>query len=113
MTLIEHPWHLWGQELLHMKHQAEEELWHPWARWLVHWTSIRTSQMLYGLHHKNKIKHNSENSLVFSTKIILPFPSSHDLVTQAAADLTHALLHPQPAGPFYQVGDEQAITLKR
>jgi hypothetical protein len=46
-------------------------------------------------------------------KLILPFPSSHDLATQAAADLTHALLHPQPAGPFCQVGDEQTIALKR
>jgi hypothetical protein len=46
-------------------------------------------------------------------KFILPFPSSHDLANQAAADLTHALLHPQPAGPFCQVGDEQMIALKR
>jgi hypothetical protein len=35
------------------------------------------------------------------------------LATQAVADLTHALLNPQPAGPFCQVGDEQAIALKR
>jgi hypothetical protein len=49
----------------------------------------------------------------FPQKIILPFPSSHDLATQAAADLTHALLHPQPAGPFCQVRDGQAIALKR
>jgi hypothetical protein len=35
------------------------------------------------------------------------------LATQAAADLTHALLNPQPEGPFYQVGDEQAIALRR
>jgi hypothetical protein len=35
------------------------------------------------------------------------------LATQAAADLTHALLNPQPAGPFCQVGDEQAIALRR
>jgi hypothetical protein len=46
-------------------------------------------------------------------KFILPFPSSHDLETQAAADLTHALLNPQPAGPICQVGDEQVIALKR
>jgi hypothetical protein len=46
-------------------------------------------------------------------KITLPFPSSHDLATQAAADLTHALLHPQPAGPFCQVGNEQTIASKR
>jgi hypothetical protein len=35
------------------------------------------------------------------------------LATQAAADLTHALLHPQPAGPSGKVGDEQTIALKR
>jgi hypothetical protein len=49
----------------------------------------------------------------FPHKFILPFPSSHDLATQVAADLTHALLHPQPVGPFCQVGDEQVIALKR
>jgi hypothetical protein len=46
-------------------------------------------------------------------KFKLPFPSSSELATQAAADLTHALLHPQPAGPFCQVGDKQAIALRR
>jgi hypothetical protein len=51
--------------------------------------------------------------LIFSEKITLPFPSAQDLATQAAADLTHALLHPQPAGPFCKVGDEQTIALKR
>jgi hypothetical protein len=35
------------------------------------------------------------------------------LATQAAADLTHALLNPQPAGQFCQVGDEQVIALRR
>jgi hypothetical protein len=47
------------------------------------------------------------------TKFTLPFPLSQDLATQAAADLTHALLHPQPAGPFCKVGDKQKIDLKR
>jgi hypothetical protein len=46
-------------------------------------------------------------------KLTLPFPSSQDLATQAASDLTHALLHPQPASPFYKVGNEQTIALKR
>jgi hypothetical protein len=46
-------------------------------------------------------------------KFTLPFPSSHDLATQATADLTHALLHPQPAGPFCQDGNDQTIALKR
>jgi hypothetical protein len=49
----------------------------------------------------------------FPEKFTLPFPSSQDLATRAAADLTHALLHPQPAGPFCKVGDEQTIALKR
>jgi hypothetical protein len=49
----------------------------------------------------------------FPEKITFPFPSSQDLATQAAADLTHALLHPQPASPFCRVGDEQTITFKR
>jgi hypothetical protein len=48
----------------------------------------------------------------FPEKFTLPCPSAHDLATQAAADLTYALLHPQPAGPFCQVGDEQTIALK-
>jgi hypothetical protein len=84
-----------------------------WARWLVYWSSIITLQMLQGLHHHNKIKQNSGNSRFFSTKTTLPFPSRHDLETQAASDLTHTLLHPQPAGPFCQVGGEQTIALKR
>jgi hypothetical protein len=46
-------------------------------------------------------------------KFKLPFPSSSELVTHAAADLTHALLNPKPAGPFCQVGDEQAIALRK
>jgi hypothetical protein len=46
-------------------------------------------------------------------KFTLPFPSSHDLATHAAADLTHTLLHPQPAGPFCQVDNEQTIALKQ
>jgi hypothetical protein len=49
----------------------------------------------------------------FPEKLILPFPSPQDLATQAAVDLTHALLHPQPAGQFCKVGDAQTIALKR
>jgi hypothetical protein len=39
----------------------------------------------------------------FPGKITLLFPSPQDLATQAAVDLTHALLHPQPSGPFCKV----------
>jgi hypothetical protein len=49
----------------------------------------------------------------FPEKFTLPFPSAQDLAIQAAADLTHALLHPQPAGPFFKVGDEKTLALKR
>jgi hypothetical protein len=44
---------------------------------------------------------------------MLPFTSAQDVATQAAAELTHALLHPQPAGPFCRAGDEQMIAFKR
>jgi hypothetical protein len=47
----------------------------------------------------------------FPTEVPLPFPSSQDLVTQASKQLTHALINPQPAGPFCQIGDEQMLTL--
>jgi hypothetical protein len=43
----------------------------------------------------------------------LPFPSAQDVATKAAEELTHALLHPQPAGLFCKVGDEQTLALKR
>jgi hypothetical protein len=46
-------------------------------------------------------------------KFKIPFPSSIELATQAAADVTYALLNPQPAGPLCQVGEEQAIALRR
>jgi hypothetical protein len=49
----------------------------------------------------------------FSEAFKLPFPSAQDLATKAAAELTHDLLHPQPAGPFCKVGDEQTLALKR
>jgi hypothetical protein len=49
----------------------------------------------------------------FPHQFEMPFPSSSDLATQDAAELTHALLNLQPAGPFCQVGDEQAITLRK
>jgi hypothetical protein len=49
----------------------------------------------------------------FPEKFRLPFPTPQDLATQAATDLTNALLHPQHAGPFCQVGDAHALALKR
>jgi hypothetical protein len=47
------------------------------------------------------------------TEVPLPFPSSKELASRAAKKLTHALLNPQPAGPFCQVGDEKMLALQR
>jgi hypothetical protein len=41
------------------------------------------------------------------------FPPPQDQATKASTELTRALLHPQPAGPFCQVGDAQTLDLKR
>jgi hypothetical protein len=49
----------------------------------------------------------------FPEKFTLPFPTPQDQATKAATELTRALLHPQPAGPFCQVGDAQTLALKR
>jgi hypothetical protein len=49
----------------------------------------------------------------FPEKFTLTFPSAQELATQAAADLTRALLHPQSAGLFCKVADEHTIALKR
>jgi hypothetical protein len=49
---------------------------------------------------KTRGKRIVETVELFPEKFTLPFPSSQDMATQAAADLTHPLLHPQPVGPF-------------
>jgi hypothetical protein len=48
----------------------------------------------------------------YPEKFTLPFPTPQDLATRAAADHTRALLHPQPSGPFCQVGDAQTLALR-
>jgi hypothetical protein len=48
----------------------------------------------------------------FPENFKLTFPSTQELATKAATELTHALLHPKPAGPFCKVGDEQTLALK-
>jgi hypothetical protein len=54
-----------------------------------------------------------ETGEFFPHQFKIPFPSSSDLATTAAAELTNALLNPHPAGPFCQVGNEQAIALRK
>jgi hypothetical protein len=51
--------------------------------------------------------------IFFPETFTLPFPSAQDLATKVATELIHALLHPQPAGPFCKVGDEKMWSLKR
>jgi hypothetical protein len=47
------------------------------------------------------------------TEVPLPFQSSKELANQAGKPLSHALLNPQPARPFCQVGNGQMLALKR
>jgi hypothetical protein len=49
----------------------------------------------------------------FPEKFTLTFATPQDQATKAATELTRALLNPQPAAPFYQVGDAQTLALKR
>jgi hypothetical protein len=44
-------------------------------------------------------------------EVKVSFPSSRDLATEAAKQLTYALVNPQPAGPFAQVDNEQLVAL--
>jgi hypothetical protein len=97
-----------------MKHQAGEEHGHhmdKMAGILVQpWSITDVTKFTSPKQEQTELW---KQLIFFPKKITLPFPSSHDLTTQAAADLMHALLHPQPAGPFCQVGNDQTIALKR
>jgi hypothetical protein len=95
-----------------MKHQIAEEHGHhmdkmdvtlapPWNIIDVTWYTL-VRQEVKGWYKQ----------FIFPTEALLPFPSSKELSTQAAKQLTHALLNPKPAGPFCQVGDEQMLALQ-
>jgi hypothetical protein len=43
----------------------------------------------------------------------MPYQSTKDLITEAAKQLTHEILHPQLAGPFAQVDGDQMLVLER
>jgi hypothetical protein len=47
------------------------------------------------------------------TEVPLPVTSSKELATQAAKQLTHALLNRKPAGPSCQINDKQTLALQR
>jgi hypothetical protein len=113
MISTKHQWHAQEQESLHMKPQTGGEL------------GLHMDNMGYigpALEHyrcytlyvtKTRGERVVETVDFFPKKFTLTFPSAQDLATQAAAEITHALLQPQPAGPFCKVGDEQTIALKR
>jgi hypothetical protein len=63
--------------------------------------------------NKTRVECVVETVDFFPETFKLPFPSTQDFSTKAATELTHALLHPHPAGPFCKVGDEQTLALKR
>jgi hypothetical protein len=84
-----------------------------WTRWVVYWTCTGTLPVLHGIYKKTRGERVVETVDFFPEKFTLPFPSAQDLATQAVAELTRALLHPQPAGPFCKVGEKQTLALKR
>jgi hypothetical protein len=47
----------------------------------------------------------------FPTEVAMPFQASQYLAAQAAKQLIYELLHPQLAGPFCKVDDDQILTL--
>jgi hypothetical protein len=49
----------------------------------------------------------------FPEKFTLPFATPQDQATQAATELTRALLNMKPAGPFCQVVEAQTLALRR
>jgi hypothetical protein len=114
MTSIEHPWHPQKQGLLLMKHLEKEKTWAPHGQdgWYIG-PALEHYRCYTVYVTKTRSNRIVETVDFFSHKFELTFPSSSELVTQAAADLTHALSNPQPAGPFCQVGNEQAIALRR
>jgi hypothetical protein len=63
--------------------------------------------------NKTTGEHVVETLDFFPESFKLPFPSTQELATKAATELTHTLLHPEPEGPFCKVGDEQTLALKR
>jgi hypothetical protein len=50
---------------------------------------------------------------LFPTEINFPLPSSKEVATEAAKQISYALSHPQPVGPFNQLGSEQLLALKK
>jgi hypothetical protein len=68
--------------------------------------------MLHGIYHQDRGERVVETVEFFPENFKLPFPAAQELATKAAAELTHALLHPQPAGPFCKIGDEHTLALK-
>jgi hypothetical protein len=63
--------------------------------------------------HKTRSERVVETVELFPTDVKVNFQSSRDLTTETTPHLKYALVNPQPAGPFAQVGDDQLIALKK
>jgi hypothetical protein len=61
---------------------------------------------------KNRSECIVETCEFFPTEVTMPFQSSQYMPIQDATQLTHALLHQEPAGLFTQVGDDQMLALE-
>jgi hypothetical protein len=114
MTSTELPWHPLGTRIIAHETSGRRRTWAPHGQdgWYIGpaLEHYRCYTVYITKTRSNRIVETVE---FFPNKFTLPFPSSRELATQAAADFTHAFLNPQPAGPFCQVGDEQAIAMKR
>jgi hypothetical protein len=96
MITTGHQWRHQAQEVLDMKHQAVEERARP------------TGKMDGTLDLPSNIIDVTQ-----CTSIKLEFSSTKDLAVEASRQITHALLHQQPAGPFTQVGNDNMFTLEQ
>jgi hypothetical protein len=114
MTTIGHLWRLQGRYLSHMKHLKKDKTWAPHGQdgWYI--GTAMEHYRCYTVYISKTRSNRILETVEFSPhQFKIPFPSSADLATKAAAELTHALLNLQPAGPFWQVGDEQVIALRK
>jgi hypothetical protein len=107
MISTEHQW----------RHQAQEYIRRTWAPhgqdgWYIG-PALEHYRCYTVYINKTRGERIVETVDFFPETFKLPFPSTQDLATKAATELTHALLHPQPADPFCKVGDEQTLALKR
>jgi hypothetical protein len=111
MITTGHQWRHQAEEVLHMKHQAVEEHGRPMGNMDgvldLPWNIMDATQCTKKLEVNVLLKQLSS----FPTEVVITFPSTKDLVTEAANQLRHILLY--PTGTFAQVGNNQMLPLER